>query len=91
MVRPILRLVARALSGEGCDVDVNDPTLVKKMDALRDKLAEYDMDNICNIDETGSFYRLLPHYSVMCPGEAMDASGKKPKKEQVTISGEFER
>ena len=79
------QVTARMLCGEGGDVDINDPTLVDAMEALREKVAQYPPENVYNMDETGLFYRMIPKYTVLCAHEAKDARGTKPKKDRVTL------
>lgn len=40
--------------------DVNPFTAEPLMQELRDKLEDYDVENVFNMDETGLFYRALP-------------------------------
>ena len=48
------------LHGEGAEVDKEDPALLEQLEALYAIIAEYQPENVFNMDETGLFYRILP-------------------------------
>ncbi len=50
-----------ALHGQGARATVE--SAAEDMAKLRDRLREFDVDCICNVDETGQFYKLLPKRS----------------------------
>jgi len=48
------------LHGEGAEVDKNDPELLSALEELYSIIAQYNPENVYNMDETGLFFRLLP-------------------------------
>jgi len=78
-------LTCASLLGEGGDVDPTNLDLINSLNQLRTTIASYHPDNVYNMDETGLLYRILPHYTVLCPGEVKDARGKKPAKDRVSL------
>jgi hypothetical protein len=71
------------LHGEGAEVDKNDPKLLSALEELYSIIAQYDPENVYNMDEIGLFFRLLPKYSIMMPNE--DIRGKKKAKDRVSL------
>ena len=64
----------------------NDPGLLANLQELYNVIAQYDCENIYNMDETGLFFRMLPKYSLLMPDEDINAiRGRKKSKERVTI------
>jgi len=57
------------LHGEGAEVNKFDPRLLAVLDDLYAIIAQYDPENIYNMDETGLFFRLLPRYNLLMPDE----------------------
>jgi hypothetical protein len=50
------------LHGEGAEVNKNDPELLTALEELNVIIAQYDPENVNNMDETGLFFRLLLRY-----------------------------
>jgi len=74
------------LHGEGVEVDKNDPELLSTLEELYSIIAQYDPENVYNMDETGLFFRLLPKYSIMMPNEDISSTrGKKKAKDCVSL------
>ena len=47
----------------------------------------YNVENVYNMDETGLFFRMLPNYTLLMPGEDTGtAQGKKVQKDRVTLT-----
>jgi hypothetical protein len=75
------------LHGEGAEVNKNDPELLAALEELYEIIAQYDPENIYNMDETGLFFRLLPRYSLLMPGEDIFTTrGKKNRKIEFRLS-----
>jgi len=75
------------LHGEGAEVDKNDPKLLSALRALEAIIANFDPDDIYNMDETGLFFRLLPRYTLLLPSEDIRTTrGKKKSKERITVA-----
>ena len=53
------------LHGEGAEVNKNDPELLAAIENLYAIIAQYDPENVYNMDETFLFFRLLPRYSLL--------------------------
>jgi hypothetical protein len=74
------------LHGEGIEVDKNDPELLSALEELYSIIAQYDPENVYNMDETGLFFRLLPRYSILMPNEDISSTrGKKKAKDPVSL------
>ncbi len=74
------------IHGEGAEVDKNDPKLLLALEELYSIIAQYDPENIYNMDETGLFFRLLPIYSILMPNEDISSTrGKKKVKDRVSL------
>jgi len=74
------------LHGEGIEVDKNYPKLLSALEELYSIIAQYDPENIYNMDETGLFFRLLPKYSILMPNEDISSTrGKKKAKDRVSL------
>jgi hypothetical protein len=64
---------------EGAEVNKNDPELLAALEELYGIIAQYDPENVYNMDETGLFFWLLLRYSLLMPNE--DISTTKGKKQ----------
>ncbi len=74
------------LHGEGAEVDKNDPELLSTLEELYSIIAQYDPENVYNMDETGLFFRLLPRYSILMPNEDISSTrGKKKAEDRVSL------
>ncbi len=74
------------LHGEGAEVDKNDPKLLSALEELYSIIAQYDPENVYNMDETGLFFCLLPRYSIMMSNEDISSTkGKKKAKDRVSL------
>ncbi len=71
------------LHGEGAEVDKNDPELLSSLEELYPIIAQYDPENVYNMDETGLFFRLLPRYSILMPNK--DISRLEAKRKQKIV------
>ena len=76
---------SQALHGEAEEVDTEG--LEPEIQKLHDIIAEYDLDNVYNIDETGLFFKLLPNRSYIEVEKARAARGSKlmKAKDRVTL------
>jgi len=74
------------LHGKGAEVDKNDPELLSALEELYSIIAQYDPENVYNMDETGLFFRLLPKYSILMPNKDISSTkGKKKAKDRVSL------
>jgi hypothetical protein len=74
------------LHGEGAKVNKFDPVLLVALDDLYAIIAQYDLENVYNMDETGMFFRLLPRYILLMPDEDISTTrGKKKSKDRVSL------
>ncbi len=74
------------LHEEGAEVNKSDLGLLAALDDLYAIIAQYDPENIYNMDETGLFFRLLPRYSLLMPNEDISTTrGKKKSKDRVSL------
>jgi hypothetical protein len=74
------------LHGERAEVDKNDPELLSTTEELYSIIAQYDLENVYNMDETGLFFHLLPRYSILMPNEDISSTrGKKKAKDRVSL------
>jgi len=74
------------LHGEGAEVDKNDPELLSALEELYSIIAQYDPENVYNMDETGLLFHLLPKYSILMPNEDISSTrGKKKAKDRVSL------
>jgi hypothetical protein len=74
------------LHGEGAEVNKSDLGLLAALDDLYAIIAQYDPENVYNMDETGLFFRLLPRYSLLMPNEDISTTrGKKKSKDRVSL------
>lgn len=74
------------LHGEETEVNKNDPELLAALENLYAIIAQYDAENVYNMDETGLFFRLLPRYSLLMPDEDISTTrGKKKANDRVSL------
>jgi hypothetical protein len=74
------------LHGEGVEVDKNDLELLSTLEESYFNIAQYDPENVYNMDETGLFFRLLPRYSILMSNEDISSTrGKKKAKDCVSL------
>ena len=79
-------LKAVLMFGEGAEVNKTDPQLLESLDKLYEIVRKYPPSCVYNMDETGLFHRLLPHYTLLMPNEDVSTvRGKKKSKDQVTL------
>jgi hypothetical protein len=70
------------LYGEGAEVNKNDLELLAALEELYKIIAQYDQENVYNMDETGLFFRLPPRYSLLMPNKDISTTrGKKKTKD----------
>ena len=68
--------------GEGAEVNKTDPQLLESLDKLYEIIRKYPPSCIYNMDETGLFHRLLPHYTLLMSNEDVSTvRGKKKSKD----------
>ena len=65
------------------DIDAVEP----KIEKIRKKIAEYDEDNVYNMDETGLFFKCLPNRRFVDAKDAKIARGTKliKAKDRITL------
>jgi len=74
------------LHGEGVEVNKSNPGLLIALDDLYAIIAQYDLENVYNMDETGLFFHLLPRYSLLMPdGDISTTKGKNKSKDWVSL------
>jgi len=72
--------------GEGAEVDKNDPELLSALEELYFIIAQYDPENVYNMDKIGLFFSLFPKYSILMPNENISSTrGKKKAKDHVSL------
>ena len=71
------------LHGEGAEVNKSDLGLQAALDDIYAIIAQYDPENVYNMDETGQFFRLLPRYGLLMPGEDISTSRGKKKNPKI--------
>jgi hypothetical protein len=72
--------------GEGAEVDKNDPELLSALEELYFIIAQYDPENVYNMDKIGLFFHLLSRYSILMPNEDISSTrGKKKAKDRVSL------
>ncbi len=76
---------SKKLHGEAESVDVEKAT--PEIDKICTLIAEYDLDHVYNMDETGLFFKCLPNRSYLKKEDFKDARGSKlmKAKDRVTI------
>jgi hypothetical protein len=55
--------------GERAEVNKSNLRLMAALNDLYAIIAQYDPENVYNMDETGLFFRLLPRYNLLMPDE----------------------
>ncbi len=74
------------LHGEGVKVNKSDLGLLATVDNLYEIIAQYDPENVYNMDKTGLFFRLPPRYNLLMPNEDISTTrGKKKSKDRVSL------
>ncbi len=74
------------LHGKGVEVDKNDPELLSGLEELYFIIAQYDPENVYNMDKIGLFFSLFPKYSILMPNEDISSTrGKKKTKDRVSL------
>jgi hypothetical protein len=74
------------LHGEGNEVNKSDLGLLAALDDLYAIIAQYDPENIYNMDETGMFFCLVPRYNLLMPDEDISTTRRKKKsKDRVSL------
>jgi len=74
------------LHRKGTEVNKSDLGLLAALDDLYEIIAQYDPENVYNMDETGLFFCLLPRYNLLMPDEDISTSrGKKKSKYWVSL------
>jgi len=69
------------LHGEGAEVNKSDLGLLAALDDLYAIIAQYDPENVYNMDETSLFFHLLLRYSLLMPDDGISTTrGKKNPK-----------
>ena len=82
------KLVNVCLNGAGGEVDLDDPDLQAKIEVIKEKCAEYDVDRIYNVDEFGLFYKCLPRRTYLAKSESRKtARGTKAMKSRTVSPG----
>jgi len=80
------RLQKMLLHGEGAEINKSDLGLLVALNDLYAIIAQYDHENVYNVDETSLFFHLLPKYSLLMPDEDISITrGKKKSKDQVSL------
>jgi hypothetical protein len=77
------RLQKMLLHGEGAEVKKSDLGLLAALDNLYVIIAQYDPENVYNMDETGLFFRLLPKYSLLMPDEDISPTREGRKNPKI--------
>jgi hypothetical protein len=74
------------LHGEGVEINKSDLGLLVALDDLYAIIAQYDHENVYNVDETGLFFHLLLKYSLLMLDEDISITrGKKKSKDWVSL------
>jgi hypothetical protein len=70
------------LHREGTKVNKNDLELLAALEELYRIIAQYDLENVYNMDEIGLFFWLPPRYNLLMPNENISTTrGKKKAKD----------
>lgn len=72
---------SRALHGEAGGVDKD--AIADEISDLRKVVAEYDPENVYNMDETGLFFKCLPNRSYVKRKDVKEARGTKLMKPRI--------
>ncbi len=74
------------LHKEGAEVNKNDLKLLAALVELYGIIAQYDPENVYNMDKTSLFFWLLPRYSLLMPNKDMSTTkGKKKAKDWISL------
>jgi hypothetical protein len=74
------------LHREGAEVKKSDLGLLAALNDLYAIIAQYDLENVYNMDETGLFFCLLPRYNLLMLDEDISTiRGKKKSKDRVSF------
>jgi len=74
------------LHREGAEVNKFNPRLLAALDDLYAIIAQYDPENVYNMDETDLFFCLLPRYNLLMLDEDISTTkGKKKSKDRVSF------
>jgi len=65
------------LHGEGAEVNKSDLGLLVVLDDLYAIFAQYDPENVYNMDETDLFFHLLSRYNLLMPYEDISTTRRK--------------
>jgi hypothetical protein len=65
--------------GEAIEVNKSDPGLLAALDDLYAIIAQYDPENVYNMDKTNLFFHLLPRYNLLMPDEDISTTRRKKK------------
>jgi hypothetical protein len=80
------RLQKMLLHREGAEVNKSNLGLLAALYDFYTIIAQYDPENVYNMDETGLFFCLLPRYSLLMPDEDISTTrGKKKSKDRVSF------
>jgi hypothetical protein len=72
--------------GEGAEVNKSDLGLLVALDDLYAIIAQYDLENVYNMDKTDLFFHLLLIYNLLMPYEDISTTkGKKKSKDWVSL------
>jgi len=66
------------LHGERAEVNKSNLGLLATLDNLYAIIAQYDPENVYNMDETSLFFCLLPRYNLLMPYQPLEGR-KNPK------------
>lgn len=75
-------LKARAMHGEAGSAAIDDPNVEAEIQRIKQKIAEYEPNNIYSIDKTGFFYKQAPTMTI----SKAPLSGLKADKTRMTIT-----
>jgi hypothetical protein len=69
------------LHGKGTEVNKNDPKLLAALEKIYRIIAQYDPENVYNMDKTSLFLKLLLIYTLLMPNEDIQPpeAKRKPK------------
>ncbi len=72
------------ICSSGTKVNESDPRLLAALDDLYAIIAQYDLEDVYNMDEIGLIFHLLPRYNLLLPDEDISTTrGKKKSKDRV--------
>jgi hypothetical protein len=74
------------LHGKGTEANKNDPKLLATLEEFYMIIAQYDPENVCNMDKTSLFFQLLLIYTLLMPNKDISTTrGKKKTKDIVFL------